>query len=122
MDNIPIEFLCPISLDIMKDPLIMPDGQTYDRDSIYTALKHSPFSPITKQRLNFKDAVPNYAIKSMIEKFLNHGKIENSQNIDRNKVTLLNDDKNSFKLENSQKVDINAKTHIESFKAEVIYL
>ena len=120
MDNIPIEFLCPISLDIMKDPLIMPDGQTYDRDSIYTALKHSPFSPITKQRLNFKDAVPNYAIKSMIEKFLNHGKIENSQNIDRNKVTLLNDDKNSFKLENSQKVDINAKTHIESFKAEVI--
>ena len=89
MDNIPIEFLCPISLDIMKDPVIMPDGQTYERDSIYAALKHSLFSPITKQRLNFKDAVPNYAIKSMIEKFLSHVKIENSQNIDMLKYSIF---------------------------------
>ena len=120
MDNIPNEFLCPISLEIMEDPVIMPDGQTYERDCIYAALKHSPFSPITKQRLNFKDAVPNYAIKSMIEKFLGHDKSENSQNLDKNKVTLLNEDKNLFKIENSQKVDINAKAYIKSFQANVI--
>ena len=69
----PQEFLCPINLTIMKDPVIMPDGQTYEREAITKALLASPFSPITKKPLNIKDATPNYALKSMIEKYLNGG-------------------------------------------------
>ena len=42
MTDIPKEFICPISLEIMKDPVIMSDGQTYDRESITKALKNSP--------------------------------------------------------------------------------
>jgi len=85
----------------MKDPVIMSDGQTYDRESITKALKVSPLSPITKKRLNIKEAIPNYNLKSMIEKFLNDGK-------------------NPLKIENSQKIDLNSKTQIKSFNAEVI--
>ena len=102
MTEIPQEFLCPINLTIMKDPVIMPDGQTYERSAIEKALKISPLSPITKKPLNMKDAKPNQALKSMIEKFLNNG------------------EKAVKKLEHPQKIDKNIKTTIKTFKAEVI--
>ncbi len=68
MSNIPEEFLCPITLTIMKDPIIMSDGQTYEREAIANHLKISPLSPLTRKPLNMKDTTPNYALKSMIEK------------------------------------------------------
>ena len=101
MTEPPKEFICPINITIMKDPVIMPDGQTYEREAITKALLTSPFSPITKQPLNIKDATPNFALKSMIEKYLNGGE-------------------NPLKIDNIQKVDINNQTKIKVFKAEVI--
>ena len=41
----------------------MPDGQTYESEAIANHLKFSPFSPLTRQYLHMKDAIPNYAIK-----------------------------------------------------------
>ena len=102
MTEIPQEYLCPINLTIMKDPVIMPDGQTYERKAIEKALKISPFSPITKKPLSMKDATTNYALKSMIEKFLNKG--ENPLK----------------KIKQPQKIDKNNKPKIKTFKAEVI--
>jgi len=102
MSEIPQEFLCPINLTIMKDPVLMPDGQTYERKAIEKALKISPLSPITKKPLNIKDATTNYALKSMIEKFLEKG--ENPLK----------------KIEHPQKIDKQDKTKIKTFKAEVI--
>ena len=49
MSDIPDEFKCPITLCIMKDPVIMPDGQTYEREAIANHLKASPLSPITRK-------------------------------------------------------------------------
>ena len=102
MSEIPKEFLCPITLCIMKDPVIMPDGQTYEREAIRKALQASPYSPLTKKPLNMKDAVPNYALKSMIEKYLNTG------------------DNPMKKIEQPQKVDLSKQAEVKSFKAEVI--
>ena len=99
-EEVPKEFLCPINLTIMKDPVIMSDGQTYEREAIEKALKISPFSPITKKPLNMKDATTNYALKSMIEKYLNKGE-------------------NPLKMK-QQNIDINKKIKIKSFKSEVI--
>ena len=101
MSEAPKEFLCPITLSIMKDPVIMPDGQTYEREAIKKALAASPFSPLTKKPMNIKDATPNYALKSMIEKYLNCGE-------------------NPLKVKQPQKVDLKNQTKIKTFKAEVI--
>ena len=88
--KIPSEFLCPITLTIMKDPVIMPDGQTYERSAIPNALKHSPFSPLTRKRMKIKDTIPNYSLKSLISSFnsrkiinipKNNKKISNITNI-----------------------------------------
>ena len=102
MTEIPDEFICPITLCIMKDPVIMPDGQTYEREAIANHLKASPLSPITRKPLNMKDATPNYALKNMIEKFLNGGKIPEKEE------------------EMAQEINKNQKTKIKLFKAEVI--
>ena len=65
--EIPKEFICPITLSIMRDPVMMPDGHNYERSAIEKALQASPLSPLTKQPLNMKDAIPNYDLKSLIE-------------------------------------------------------
>ena len=102
MSEVPNEFLCPINLTIMKDPVIMADGQTYEREAIEKALKKNPVSPITKQPLSMKDAKTNYALKSMIEKYLNKG--ENPLK----------------KIEQPQKIDKKNQIKLKTFKAEVI--
>ena len=101
MTEVPKEFLCPITLSLMKDPVIMPDGQTYEREAIKKALEDNSYSPVTKKPMNIKDATPNYALKSMIEKYLNGGETP-------------------LKIEQPQKVDLNIQTKIKTFKAEVI--
>ena len=101
MSQIPKEFICPITLSIMKEPVIMSDGQTYEKSAIEKALSISPLSPLTKQPLSMKDAKPNYALKSLIENFLKIGKIPEMPT-------------------NTAKIDKNSKPEIESFKTEVI--
>ena len=34
MDNIPDELVCPITLEIMKEPVLCEDGYTYERFAI----------------------------------------------------------------------------------------
>ena len=101
MSQIPKEFLCPITLSIMRDPVLMADGQTYERSAIEKALHASPLSPLTKQPLSMKDATPNYALKSLIENFLKIGKMPEMP-------------------KNTAKIDSKNIPEIDSFKAEVI--
>ncbi|KAJ4890091.1 E3 ubiquitin-protein ligase PUB22 [Raphanus sativus] len=67
--EIPSFFLCPISLDIMKDPVIVSTGITYDRDSIekwlFTGKKNS--CPVTKQVITETDLTPNHTVRRLIQ-------------------------------------------------------
>lgn len=63
-------FLCPISQEIMTDPIITPRGITYDRKSILNWLKKSNICPITKSPLNDKDLISNYSLKNAISEYL----------------------------------------------------
>ncbi|PKA55600.1 U-box domain-containing protein 21 [Apostasia shenzhenica] len=69
--SIPTHFLCPISLDLMKDPVTLPTGITYDRQSIETWLDAGNTTcPVTNQSLVFSgdgDIIPNHAIRRMIQ-------------------------------------------------------
>ena len=67
-EEAPAEFLCPITLSIMKDPVLMPDGQTYERKAIEQALNMNPISPVTRQPMNINEARTNFALKGLIEK------------------------------------------------------
>jgi hypothetical protein len=67
LSEIPDEFLCPISLEIMDDPIICDDGYTYECKSII-ALKHL-ISPFTRKPIDPSKIYPNRAIKESIVKF-----------------------------------------------------
>ncbi|XP_061361232.1 U-box domain-containing protein 15 [Gastrolobium bilobum] len=64
---IPHEFLCPITLEIMTDPVIVASGQTYERESIEKWFKSSHNTcPKTRQPLAHLSLAPNCALRNLI--------------------------------------------------------
>ncbi len=70
MQSINDNFYCPITYTIMLDPVIGPDGHTYERHAIQQWLATSNISPITKQIMSSKDLIPNIALRDTIQSFL----------------------------------------------------
>ncbi|KAJ9135992.1 hypothetical protein P3X46_033109 [Hevea brasiliensis] len=65
--SIPKDFCCPISLDLMRDPVIISTGQTYDRSSISRWVEEGHSTcPKTGQMLTNTRLVPNRALKNLI--------------------------------------------------------
>ncbi|KAG6408484.1 hypothetical protein SASPL_131497 [Salvia splendens] len=65
--SIPNEFLCPITLEIMTDPVIVATGQTYERRSIQKWLdSNHQTCPKTGQTLEHLLLAPNFALKNLI--------------------------------------------------------
>ncbi|XP_027368518.1 U-box domain-containing protein 1-like [Abrus precatorius] len=68
--NIPDEFRCPISLDLMRDPVIVSSGHTYDRNSIAQWINSGHHTcPKSGQRLIHTALIPNYALKSLVQQW-----------------------------------------------------
>ncbi|KAJ0987635.1 hypothetical protein J5N97_005991 [Dioscorea zingiberensis] len=68
--NVPDEFRCPISLELMKEPVILASGHTYDRSSIARWINSGHHScPKTGQKLIHMALIPNYALKSLINQW-----------------------------------------------------
>ena len=68
--EVPQYFICPISLQIMKDPVTAITGITYDRESIEQWLFTSKNTtcPVTKQPLpKDSDLTPNHTLRRLIQ-------------------------------------------------------
>ena len=63
-------FYCPITLGLMMDPVIGPDGQTYERSAIESWLQSSNKSPLTKCVMAASNLVPNIALRNTIQQYL----------------------------------------------------
>ncbi|GFP99239.1 U-box domain-containing protein 16 [Phtheirospermum japonicum] len=65
--NFPADFRCPISLDLMTDPVVVSTGQTYDRSSINLWIESGHATcPKTGQALAHTQLIPNLALKNLI--------------------------------------------------------
>ncbi|TKV96854.2 hypothetical protein SEVIR_9G456100v4 [Setaria viridis] len=74
---IPDDFRCPISLDLMKDPVIVATGQTYERGCIERWLEAGHDTcPKTQQKLPNKSLTPNYVLRSLITQWCEANGIE----------------------------------------------
>lgn len=60
-------FLCPISLEIMSDPVITPYEHTYERQSIEKWLEEHDSDPFTEQPLSKAQLIRNIALKQAID-------------------------------------------------------
>lgn len=71
--EVPSHFLCPISLQLMKDPVTISTGITYDRDSIERWLFSSSAAsccPVTKLPISATDRlhlIPNHNLRRLIQ-------------------------------------------------------
>lgn len=70
--GIPDEYLCPITHELMKDPVICSDGYTYERAAIASWIESGKAcSPMTNAVLANKDLTPNRSLKMLIQRYLN---------------------------------------------------
>ncbi|XP_057858382.2 U-box domain-containing protein 45 [Cryptomeria japonica] len=64
---VPEEFRCPISLQLMSDPVIICSGQTYERVCIEKWFSEGHDTcPKTQQKLSYLSVTPNYCVKGLI--------------------------------------------------------
>ncbi|XP_031255663.1 U-box domain-containing protein 9 [Pistacia vera] len=66
----PEEFKCPLSKELMRDPVVLASGQTFDRPYIQRWLKAGNRTcPRTQQVLSHTILTPNYLIREMISQW-----------------------------------------------------
>jgi hypothetical protein len=66
----PKGFICPLTLEIMYDPVLDPEGNTYERRAITEWLRHKRNSPVSRQPLNEKMLIPNNALRETIHEIM----------------------------------------------------
>ena len=61
-------FSCPITQEVMKDPVVAKDGFTYERSAVTQWVAKHGTSPMTRQALTM-DFIPNVRLKSKIKDY-----------------------------------------------------
>lgn len=67
LSDTPDEFKCPITTEIMLDPVIAMDGHTYEREAIELWLGLHRTSPMTNEEMPSNAVVPNRNLKKLIQ-------------------------------------------------------
>ncbi|XP_022084462.1 WD repeat, SAM and U-box domain-containing protein 1-like [Acanthaster planci] len=70
-DGIPDEYLCPITRELMRDPVIAADGFSYERSSIESWIRGNKTSPMTNSPLVHTNLTPNRSLKMIIQRLYN---------------------------------------------------
>jgi len=65
----PHNLICPITKDIMDDPVQLANGQSYDRNAIAIWFIDHDTDPLTNERLENKELTTNYALKRIIDDY-----------------------------------------------------
>ncbi|CAM9453747.1 unnamed protein product [Chrysoparadoxa australica] len=67
------EFACPITRELMRDPVIAADGHTYDREAIEMWTRNHTTSPKTGEFMDHLMLVPNLNLKRLIKDLIEEG-------------------------------------------------
>lgn len=66
-DETPESFLCPLTLEIMTDPVTAADGHSYECAAITVWLQSSALSPLTGEQLPHKQLTRSHALRNAIQ-------------------------------------------------------
>jgi STIP1 family protein 1 len=68
--EVPDWLCCKITMDVFRDPVITPDGISFEKQVLLDHLAKSQTDPFTRQPLTSADLRPNYALKEACDEFL----------------------------------------------------
>jgi len=69
--QIPEDFFCPITHEVMENPFIAADGHTYEESAISKWLQEGrATSPLTGEKLAHTILIPNHKLKAIIKTFM----------------------------------------------------
>lgn len=72
--DVPHEFLCPITHEIMREPVTCSDGYSYERNAISEWFMSGKYtSPMSNEVLEKTDYVFNTNLRNKIYEFLENG-------------------------------------------------
>jgi len=70
VESPPSYLVCPISKELMQDPVFTTDGHTYERNAITNWFRTKNTSPVTGLPLPTKSIRPNYALRLAVQHYL----------------------------------------------------
>ena len=62
----PHDFICPITTEVMSDPVMAADGHSYERSAIERWLATKSTSPLTGSELEHRILIPNHTLRRQI--------------------------------------------------------
>lgn len=75
-------FLCPISKEVMRDPVLACDGHSYERRNIERWLREKTTSPLTGAQLDLLILIPNHTLRMSIREYVEkHGMAEQEEEL-----------------------------------------
>jgi hypothetical protein len=74
---IPNEFKCPLTLEIMENPVMTRLGHSFERNELFLWLQKNRVCPLTRNPLKLSDIITNKALKGKIQEW----KKQNGQTI-----------------------------------------
>ena len=69
------EYVCPLTLELLVDPVMAKDGRIYERSHILAWLSRNATSPVTREPMG-TELTPVPQIRNSIEKLVSSGAIE----------------------------------------------
>tara|TARA_X000000950_G_C13914702_1_gene660411 strand:- start:312 stop:1784 length:1473 start_codon:yes stop_codon:yes gene_type:complete len=67
--EIPLHFLCPISKEIMLEPVTTSSGFTYERKNIIKWMDNKKTDPLTREKIDYK-LYNNFILKTIIKEYI----------------------------------------------------
>jgi len=116
--------LCPITHEKMSNPVVDPEGNSYEEGAILVWLRNKPISPITRRPLSANQLVQNRALKAAIEEIEFHERHEAPKDANpRSETQVPKDFIDSIvsdpRLKHLASNDFGRKTNLRAFEAFV---
>lgn len=100
-EEIPKEYICPLTKKIMIDPVTTCEGETYEREFIQKRFdEDNLISPTSNKQLDSVEITPNHALRRLIQSWImNHpsyiDKTFVPKELAKNLENLMNNDEES---------------------------
>lgn len=66
--EIPTDLICPITGQLMKNPVITQNGQTYEKEAIEEWFTRKKTDPLTRMEIN-THLIPNYSLRKICDEY-----------------------------------------------------